>query len=216
MRALSEEMTLDRLLSVGRSLELSKQQAEEIEKTVPVDTWISMIQRRPTRKQMERSRKGSSINLLDEETFKSLKKRPMLTKEHNPIIPYARRPMNIRGIFSAEISGNDDTVSRTVYVTCEGKGNLLSYETAVFLGYVPEICEVNKKRHRRIPYHIREKVQEKLEKLKQVDIIEEVIDGPTPWVSPIVAQPKPKKPNELHAYQNICVKQIKRSDVYVM
>ena len=87
---------------------------------------------------------GSSINLLDEETFKSLKKRPMLTKEHNPIIPYARRPMNIRGIFSAEISGNDDTVSRTVYVTCEGKGNLLSYETAVFLGYVPEICEVNK------------------------------------------------------------------------
>ncbi|KAK2148727.1 hypothetical protein LSH36_486g05022 [Paralvinella palmiformis] len=59
---------------------------------------------------------GSSINLLDEETLKSLKKRPMLTKEHNPIIPYAGRPMNIRGTFTAEISGNNATVSSTVYV----------------------------------------------------------------------------------------------------
>ncbi|KAK2139676.1 hypothetical protein LSH36_1659g00007 [Paralvinella palmiformis] len=191
---------------------------------------------------------GSSINLVDEETFKSLKKRPMLTKEHNPIITYAGRPMNIRGKFSAEISGNYATISSTVYVTCEEKGNLLSYETAVLLQYVPEICEVNKVResisekttnhysklceeykdlfesigklkgvhvklhvdemiqpvqncHRRIPYHIREKVQEQLEKVKLLDIIDEVTDGPTPWVSPIVAQPKPKKPNKLR----ICV-----------
>ena len=191
---------------------------------------------------------GSSINLLDEETFRSLVKCPTLTKEHNPVIPYAGRPMNIRGKFSAEISGNNATVSSTVYVTSEGKGNLLSYETAVLLGYVPEICEVNKvgesipekttdrysklceeysdifegigklkgvqvklhidetiqsvqNRHRRIPYHIREKVQEELEKLEQLDIIEEVVDVPTPWVSPIVAQPKPKKLNKLR----ICV-----------
>ncbi|KAK2154954.1 hypothetical protein LSH36_253g04017 [Paralvinella palmiformis] len=37
-------------------------------------------------------------------------------------------------------------VSSPGYVTCEGKGNLLSYETAVLLGYVPEICEMNKMR----------------------------------------------------------------------
>ena len=55
--------------------------------------------------------------------------------------------------------------------------------------------------HRRIPYHIREKVQEELERLKMLDVIEEVVDTPTPWVSPIVAQPKPKSPNELR----ICV-----------
>ena len=77
---------------------------------------------------------GSSINLLDEETFRSLVKCPTLTKEHNPVIPYAGRPMNIRGKFSAEISGNNATVSSTVYVTSEGKGNLLSYETAVPAG----------------------------------------------------------------------------------
>ncbi|KAK2168050.1 hypothetical protein LSH36_21g10040 [Paralvinella palmiformis] len=68
---------------------------------------------------------GSSKNLLDEETFKSLKKRQMLTKEHNPVIPNAGRSMNIRRNFCAEIRGNNATVSSTVYVTCDGKGNLL-------------------------------------------------------------------------------------------
>jgi glutaredoxin-related protein len=43
--------------------------------------------------------------------------------------------------------------------------------------------------HRRIPYHIRMKVEDELEKLERLDIIERV-DGPTPWVSPIVAVPK--------------------------
>ena len=36
---------------------------------------------------------GSCINLLDEETFKSRYKYPTLTKERNPVIPYAGRPM---------------------------------------------------------------------------------------------------------------------------
>ncbi|KAK2146312.1 hypothetical protein LSH36_616g02079, partial [Paralvinella palmiformis] len=89
---------------------------------------------------------GSSINLLDKETFKSLKKHPMQSKELNLVIPYAGRPMNIRGKFSAVIRGNNATVSSTVYVTCEGKGNLLIYEIAILIGYVPEICTVNKVR----------------------------------------------------------------------
>ena len=37
--------------------------------------------------------------------------------------------------------------------------------------------------------------------MKQLDMIDKVTDGPTPWVSPIDVQPKPKKPNELR----ICV-----------
>ena len=39
-------MTLQKLLSVGRSLELSKQQAEEIERAVSIETSV-MVQRRP-------------------------------------------------------------------------------------------------------------------------------------------------------------------------
>lgn len=54
--------------------------------------------------------------------------------------------------------------------------------------------------HRRIPFHMRKKVEAELERLEQLDIIEK-IDGSTPWVSPIVVAPKRKKPEEIR----ICV-----------
>ena len=44
---------------------------------------------------------------------------------------------------------------------------------------------------RRIPYHIRNKVKDAIIALEKDDIIEQVPeDEPTPWVSPIVAEPK--------------------------
>ena len=43
---------------------------------------------------------------------------------------------------------------------------------------------------RRIPFQIRAKVDDKIRELEQLDIIERV-EGPTPWVSPLVAVPKP-------------------------
>ena len=46
-----------------------------------------------------------------------------------------------------------------------------------------------KQPHRRIPFHIRKDVEKELEWLEKLDIIEKV-DGPTPWVSPIVVVPK--------------------------
>lgn len=39
-------------------------------------------------------------------------------------------------------------------------------------------------------------MQQELKKLEALDIIEKV-DGPTPWVSPIVVTPKPKKPGDI-------------------
>ena len=54
--------------------------------------------------------------------------------------------------------------------------------------------------HRRIPSHVRRKVEEELVRLKNIDIIE-TDHEPTPWVSPIVAVLKPKSPNEVR----ICV-----------
>ena len=41
---------------------------------------------------------------------------------------------------------------------------------------------------RRIPFHLREKLDRKLEELQQFDIIEKA-EGPSIWVSPIVAIP---------------------------
>jgi hypothetical protein len=42
---------------------------------------------------------------------------------------------------------------------------------------------------RRVPFHIRKVVDKKLIELEELDIIESV-QGPTPWVSPLVAVPK--------------------------
>ena len=42
---------------------------------------------------------------------------------------------------------------------------------------------------RRSPYHVRSKIEQEVERLKALDIIEEV-NGPTPWLVPAIAVPK--------------------------
>ncbi|CAB4037226.1 Hypothetical predicted protein [Paramuricea clavata] len=42
---------------------------------------------------------------------------------------------------------------------------------------------------RRIPFHVRKDVEQELKRLQQLDIIQ-AVDGPTPWVCPIVVVPK--------------------------
>ncbi|XP_052814002.1 uncharacterized protein K02A2.6-like [Mya arenaria] len=49
---------------------------------------------------------------------------------------------------------------------------------------------------RRIPFHVREKVEQEIIRLEQQDVIEKV-DGPTPWVSNIVVAPKPNAPDQI-------------------
>ena len=43
--------------------------------------------------------------------------------------------------------------------------------------------------HRSIPFHVRGDVEKELERLDRLDVIERV-EGPTPWISPIVVGPK--------------------------
>ena len=50
--------------------------------------------------------------------------------------------------------------------------------------------------HRRIPFHLRKKLENELDRVEQQGIIEKV-NGRTPWVSPIVVAPKPKNPDEI-------------------
>lgn len=45
-------------------------------------------------------------------------------------------------------------------------------------------------RHRRIPFHLRDKVEAEIKRLIDADIIEKVEDQSTPWISPIVTPPK--------------------------
>ncbi|KAJ1119863.1 hypothetical protein NDU88_008048 [Pleurodeles waltl] len=51
-------------------------------------------------------------------------------------------------------------------------------------------------RHRRVPFHLRPVVEEELRLLEEQGVIEKV-DGPTPWVSPLVIAPKPKQPGAI-------------------
>jgi hypothetical protein len=46
---------------------------------------------------------------------------------------------------------------------------------------------------RRIPFHLRPKVEEELERLEKLDIIEKA-EGPTSWISPVVIVPKSSSP----------------------
>ena len=43
---------------------------------------------------------------------------------------------------------------------------------------------------RRIPFGLREKVDAKLDELLELDIIEEVPEGPSGWIPPLVVVPK--------------------------
>ncbi|CAF0866872.1 unnamed protein product [Brachionus calyciflorus] len=50
--------------------------------------------------------------------------------------------------------------------------------------------------HRRIPFHLRDRVEDEIQRMLDMDIIEPA-SGPTPWVSPIVVVPKPGQPDKI-------------------
>ena len=79
----------------------------------------------------------------------------------------------------------------------EGIGKVKDVQVKI---HVDESVAPVAQQHRRIPFHMRKKVEDELKRLEDLDIIERV-EGPTPWVSPIVVAPKPKKPDEIR----ICV-----------
>ena len=79
----------------------------------------------------------------------------------------------------------------------QGLGKLKNYKVKL---HIDESVQPVAQPHRRIPFHIRKKVEEQLAKLEAADIIEPVHEA-TPWISPILVVPKPRKPEEIR----ICV-----------
>lgn len=68
-----------------------------------------------------------------------------------------------------------------------GIGKLKDYQVKL---YINEDVKPNIQPHRRIPFHIRKKVEKELKTLEEQDIIEKVPSEPTPWVSSVVVLPK--------------------------
>ena len=69
----------------------------------------------------------------------------------------------------------------------EGVGKLKDFQQTIHVD--PKIHPVAQA-PRRVPFHVRRKVEAKLDELQRLEIIEPVT-GQTPWVSPLVVVPKP-------------------------
>ncbi|XP_033118512.1 uncharacterized protein K02A2.6-like [Anneissia japonica] len=103
---------------------------------------------------------------------------------------------NVMGIRDTDIptnnatnfTDNDDGVQfihSKKYPIFDGIGKFKGVEVKL---HVDPTVKPTQQRHRRIPFHIRKDVDKELNRLMDLDIIENV-EGPTPWVSPIVVVP---------------------------
>lgn len=131
------------------------------------------------------------------------------------LIGYAtKQPMKLKGMFRAEIQAGSNVVQAKFYVVEQGKYNLLGDSTAKELkvlqvgfdigsvdnpkqipfpkikGILVEIpidksVQPVQQTYRRAPIALEDKIYDKLKVLLQLDIIEKV-NGPSPWVSPVV------------------------------
>ena len=78
-----------------------------------------------------------------------------------------------------------------------GLGKLKNYQIKLHIDEnVPPVAQP----HRRVPFHVRKQLEEQLQRDEELGVIER-IEGPTPWVSPIVVAPKPKSPGKVR----VCV-----------
>ena len=75
-----------------------------------------------------------------------------------------------------------------------GLGRLKNYEIKLLIDEdVPPVAQP----HRRVPFHVRKLLGEQLRRNEEPALIER-IEGPTPWVSPVVVAPKPKSPGKVY------------------
>ena len=64
-----------------------------------------------------------------------------------------------------------------------GLGKLKNYQIKLHIDEsVPPVAQP----HRRVPFHVRKQLEEQLRRDEDLGVIER-IEGPTPWVSPIVS-----------------------------
>ncbi|XP_062556917.1 uncharacterized protein K02A2.6-like [Armigeres subalbatus] len=163
---------------------------------------------------------GAAANLIDKATWKRVQKAGIVIKDYSSkadrkLFAYATDlPMEIRGMFTAEIQAGPRKVDATFYIIEQGKSNLLGDSTAKQLkvlrvGFDIGSFQASSKRefpkikgvlveipidtkvqpvqqaYRRAPISLEERIFEKLQYLLDRDIIEKV-EGPSPWVSPLV------------------------------
>ena len=126
---------------------------------------------------------GSGGSLLSWKTSQGLNLLQTVQKIGNrPSKPENNAPANL-------IEGYDDLF--------HGLGKLKGYQIKLHIDEnVPPVAQP----HRRVPFHVRKQLEEQVQHDEELGVIER-IEGPTPWVSPIVVAPKPKSPGKVR----VCV-----------
>ncbi len=76
--------------------------------------------------------------------------------------------------------------------------------------HIDESVQPVKGKLRPVPFHLREKVEKEILRMLEEDLIEPV-DGPTPWVSPIVIVPKSN--DKIRICTNAAIKQLNVNDM---
>ena len=84
-------------------------------------------------------------------------------------------------------NSNAESIAEEFADRFEGLGKLAKVQVKIHLN--PDVTPVIQP-HRKIPFHLRQKVKDELQHLEDMDVIERVTQ-PTSWVSPLVAAPKP-------------------------
>ena len=83
---------------------------------------------------------GSSINVLDENTYKKLQVKPKLSKTDTEVFTYGSNTnFPLLGKFMWTIESKDKITTATIHVTKGSSGCLLCYESAFEMQVIPEI-----------------------------------------------------------------------------
>ena len=77
-------------------------------------------------------------------------------------------------------------IPETLKAFSELTSDIGEYKRAPVKIHIDESVKPVAQPHRRIPFHVRKQVEEKLDQL-----MKECAEGPTSWISPIVVVPKP-------------------------
>lgn len=111
--------------------------------------------------------------------------RALLSKTTAEQLGVLKVGLNVNAVHSEKLTLED--IKQRYPDVCDGIGKLKDYQAKIHLDLDVKPVAQNQ---RRIPFAMREKLETKIQELLRDDIIEPV-EGPTPWVSPIVIIPKP-------------------------
>ncbi|XP_069105895.1 uncharacterized protein [Argopecten irradians] len=183
-RALREEISLDNLLQLARSMEIADTQAEVIEKRNQRDTGMSEEVHK-LNKQPKRASSGKTN--LD---FIIIIERRLQFRQYVETVEEIF-PIQKKG--HVRLKGKSVITAKRLDILQNGIGKCKNVKIKLHID--TDVQPVSQP-HRRIPFHVRKQVEKEIKRLGDLDIIEKV-SGPTPWVSPIVVAPKPKNPGEI-------------------